>query len=581
MKKNKNILFLNTGRFYFLLIAIFFINTSCNEEFANKLEENYPATDFEENNSSVNGKVLFIIIDGVAGETVRTLAPTNILKLTKNSIYSYNGIVDAEGNRMTEAASWANLLTGVSSNLHQVTSEDFNGNQLDQYPSIVTLMKDTNPELKTALYASSTLFVDYFGNDFNEVTVNNDNDIVATSVVNELQNNNSDFVIAQFNKAKISGDTFGYPDSSEYVNSIIEIDDYIGNMVETLKARSNYQNENWMIVISTSTGGELATNGSGIDPLDDKSRNIFTLFNNKRFNPRVITKPVSTDIKYAGFGVSYSYENNNFVNASLQNPAYFDFGSNGEMTIQFMIKSKPADDGWYGYPTFLSKRAAGFNGAGWNMFLEGDYWVLNSSFAGQLYGTKISDNQWHTITAVFTRVGTVRTAKIFTDGILNAQQNANTNSMSNNTPLRIGRIPNDGDGTPNVTITNLQIYNRSFTQADVTNLSCLPVIKESHPYYENLIGYWPSDEVDQNILKERTGKLGNDVDLKLTGPFVWKDFNDSTPNVCPQALDSFFRLVPNSTDTPFQILQWLGVRIHTNWSLDGKGWSPIYKDITP
>lgn len=587
MKTNKKNISIHKRKFCFLFISIFFLSVSCNnEDSENLLQKNYSNEDFNQNDGiSASGKVLFIVIDGVQGETIRATAPTNIMGLTNNSIYSFSGLADASTNRMTQATGWANLLTGVTSDLHQVKSEDFSGNQLDQYPSIVSLMKKVRPELKSALYSTSTLFSQYFSKDFTAAsTFNNDNEKIAAAVLNELQNNNSDLVLAQFNKAQKEGDNFGY-NSTEYLNAIKEIDTYIGNLVTTLKARPNYKKENWMVVITTSTGGQLSTNESGKDPFVDESRNTFTLLYNYRFNSKIITKPVQSDVKYTGYGVNYTFGDNNYVNASLKNGSLYDFGRNGEMTVQFMIKSKAGN---FGYPTFLSKRNAAFGGAGWNMFLEGDYWVINSSMSWQLYGSKISDGQWHVITAVFNRVdkggnGDVNKLTIYTDGVKNAEGGWNSvnDQMSNTTPLRIGRIPGNGDNRPEVMVTNLQIYNRVFSDDDVASLSCLPIIKDSHPYFDKLIGYWPGDEVDQQVLKERTHKLGDNTDFLLTGGYSWKDFSEVSSNVCPQAPDSFFRLVPNASDISFQTLQWLGVRIYNDWSLDGQGWPPSYRDIQP
>src|SRR5690606_7772689 len=162
------------------------------------------------------------------------------------------------------------------------------------------------------------------------------------------------------------------------------------------------------------------------------------------------------------------------------------------------------------WPTILSKRFQGFGGPGWNIFLKGDQYWINSSMSWELAGGTVSDGDWHAVTVVFSREADVSSAvRLYTDGVFNSEAilDHTGDEVSNHVPLRIGRIPSDGDVTPDFLLTNLQIYNTALSNEDIASISCMTEVNDTHPFYENLVGYWPGNDRDQRILTERTGKM--------------------------------------------------------------------------
>jgi len=561
---------------FFVLLSM----VSCNEEFPELLKEEYA----DESIAGLEeGKVLYIIIDSASGESIRAAAPPNILGLTANSLYTFNGLGEASSVPMTSAMGWANLLTGVESNKHGVLTDDFMDNQLEQYPSFLTLIDEASPDLNTVAFSSSIDFSEHFTKDAKvEETFENDDVQVTQAVVDQLQKSNPDVILAQFHGVENAGDLYGYNNTPEYLNAILEVDDYVGDIMAALKDRPRYKQENWLVVITSNKGGEIDDTSQIVNPFEDPSRNTFTLMYSYRFNSKIIQKPVADDVSYDGFGVKYTYSSNNPVNATLKDPTLFNLGAEGEMTIQMMIKNRVGD---YSYPVFLSKREYAFSGPGWQLFLKGDFWTLSSSISYELAGSTVSDGQWHVITVVFIRKeGEESTVKIYTDGVFNEEVSYDytpNDPLQNNAPLRIGYIPNDGDVLPDLFLTNLQIYDKALTDDDIQGIYCLSEINSSHPFYGSLKGFWPGNESEGRTLHETTGTYGENADFVLSGPFSWRDFSDKSPNVCPPSPDSFYRLVPNSVDVPFQIFQWLGVRIKPDWDLDSRGWSPSYSVIQP
>ncbi|MDB5143645.1 MAG: hypothetical protein JWQ66_2358 [Mucilaginibacter sp.] len=567
---------------WLLLCFAGILMASCNKEFPNLLKQNYPA----EPTSQGHGKVLYIIIDGARGNALGDTAVSypEIKKLYDNSLYTFSAIVDAGTEPVTNASGWATQLTGVGVDKNQVTTEDFAGNKLSEFPSFISLLKNHDHNFRIAAFSASAAFADHFTQSADEKqTFENDDQAVKSAVVADLQKNDRDLILAQFHSVETAGASSNHDSTNPaYQTAFSTVDGYVGEIMTALKNRPDFAAENWLVVLTSNKGGQVSTAPpASATAFDDANRNIFTIFYSPKFSTQYLVKPSSTSIVYSSYTVKYTYANNNYVSAALSNPALYNIGNSGSYTYQFLFKNGYTNS--LGYPTVLSKRVSDFGGPGFNLFLKGTEWWINTSASSEIAGGTVSNNQWHSITMTITRANNVTTIKTYTDGKFNnsGTRTNTTDVLSNNAPLRIGRIPTNGDDRPSVFVTNLQIYNIAFTDADVAALAGRTVIDESHPYYNNLIGYWPGDEVGKKVLKERTGKMGTGSDFVLSGPYSWNYFSDYSPVLSPPIAPSFYRTVPNSVDIPLQIFQWFSVTPNVNWQLDGKAFTPTYSSVTP
>lgn len=563
--------------FSIVLLSFLLMLGGCNKDFPNKLQVN-----FKNDTLGVNAKtrkVLYIIVDGIRGRALQGINPPNIAQLVKKSIYSYDGLADVDGVGLTNAGSWANMLTGVKRDQHKIISEDFAGNNLTQYPSIITRLKQNNGGLRTASFSASAAFSNKFTGDAIENKTFEGNDLsVKNAAKEELKKEEATFVLAQFHSAEAAGSASGYEETNNaYANAILQLDTYIGDLMNTLSQRKNVAGENWLVVIASNKGGVIATDPNSTDftSYADPLRNNFVLFYNPRFSSLFIPKPDSEKIPYSSTGIRFDYATGARVTASIANPAKYDFGALGNYTVEVLMKSKTGN---YIYPTFLSKRVTAFEGAGWNMFLENGYWMINSSIADQVKGRDINDGKWHKLTVVFD--GANKKIRVYTDGQFDAEKATDKSNLNLNNPasLRLGYIPGNENTSATVMLNSLKIFNVALTTADVSAYSCKTVIAQDNPKYNNLIGYWPLQDGNGNIMKEKTGK-GDD--FQLGGAPQWESFNDVSPALCPEINAAFFTMVPNNIDIPFQIYQWMGVSVSPQWGLKGKTWDPIYSDIKP
>ncbi len=570
MKANKSIYaisFTLVKAFVFLIIL-----TSCNKEYPNILKEYGEQPDY----ASGSSKVLYIIADGVLGKTMQDLDLPNFRVIARNSLHTYGSLADYKSNTFTKESGLANLLTGVTNDKHKVVGNDFTQANLEQYPSILSRINSKASSYISATFtANESLSSSLFKDADKKVLAANDDEVI-TKTTEELLNGNSDFIVANLQEIYTVGLSNSFAsDNAEYVAALKKFDQSVGALINTLKQRKTYAQENWLVIITSSIGGPVANQTQDNTRFGDNNRNTITYFYNPNFTRGLLIRPNSTEIPFDGNAVNYTYGANQ-VNATLADASDYSFANaTDDFTINFFIKTNNTDN--HNYPIILSKRTQGFSGNGWNLFLEvrdGNNKIgWNSNISGQTFGTKqINDGKWHSFTVTVNRSGSADSVKVFTDGVLNAKNPVNTNSLNNDAPLVIGKKVGDGNSNPNMLIANLQIYNKVMTEKEVAEFSGNTFIDNSHPKYNNLIGYWPGyDDVGTNKLKDLSPNKNNMV---LTGNYNWVTYSDLVSYFRPPITDSFYKLVPNAVDLPFFIYQWFGMIPLESWRLDGKSWTP-------
>lgn len=570
MKANKSIYtisFTLVKAFVFLIIL-----TSCNKEYPNILKEYGEQPDY----ASGSSKVLYIIADGVLGKTMQDLDLPNFRVIARNSLHTYGSLADYKSNTFTKESGLANLLTGVTNDKHKVVGNDFTQANLEQYPSILSRINSKASSYTSATFtANESLSSSLFKDADKKVLAANDDEVI-TKTTEELLNGNSDFIVANLQEIYTVGLSNSFAsDNAEYVAALKKFDQSVGALINTLKQRKTYAQENWLVIITSSIGGPVANQTQDNTRFGDNNRNTITYFYNPNFTRGLLIRPNSTEIPFDGNAVNYTYGANQ-VNATLADASDYSFANaTDDFTINFFIKTNNTDN--HNYPIILSKRTQGFSGNGWNLFLEvrdGNNKIgWNSNISGQTFGTKqINDGKWHSFTVTVNRSGSADSVKVFTDGVLNAKNPVNTNSLNNDAPLVIGKKVGDGNSNPNMLIANLQIYNKAMTEKEVAEFSGNTFIDNSHPKYNNLIGYWPGyDDVGTNKLKDLSPNKNNMV---LTGNYNWVTYSDLVSYFRPPITDSFYKLVPNAVDLPFFIYQWFGMIPLESWRLDGKSWTP-------
>jgi hypothetical protein len=563
--------------------GILLVLASCNKPFP----DTRPTADGSDNaQSATRRKVLMIIVDGAVGAEVQAANPPTMNTLTDFSIYSWDALCNYKNAVVSNANGWATLLTGTESDKHAVTGADFTGNDLDEYPSLFTRIKQQKPSLFTAAYGRSADLVDSLAADADAKAAFSTDAEVKDAIVNALGSSDPDVLIAQFSDVDEAGSNVGYSASNvAYKNAILQTDSYVNEILTAMRNRTAFSSENWMVLITSNKGSNnLYTPAPGTqwNAFNDPNHNTFFINYNPRFLSQNPAKP-STIIPY--IGTTPLYVDQASSRSRVLNPTTnIDMGASGGYTIQCKVKIPP---GGYYYPAILGKRAS-FDGGqvGWVFFLEGNVWQINMSQSGngnrQVKGGVVADGEWHTLTAVVRQEGAARNVYTYTDGVPGTAKSniADWGDMSSPSPLTAGYIPGSrfgGSYSPNnFRITDIRLYNTDLPADYIAANYCKTDIDDSDPYKANLLGFWPAIAVSPE--KEMADMSGHNNPM-LVDSYNPGSFSDITSNVCPSISPSIYATVPNSVDASFQIYQWLGIIAPPAWSLDGKSWIPSYIDV--
>lgn len=582
--------FLNIG-----IILNCFLLVSCNRDFPDLLQDKQYGND----TSGVSGKerkVLYLIVDGAMGTAVQQIAPPAISALTETAVYTWNGISGFQDEDTTIAGAWASMMTGVMSDKHKVVSDDFAGNQLPQYPSIITRLKQINAGVKTAVFASSRSFNQYLSADATIDSTFADNDSrVASSVINELQKDKDiKLLVGQFHSVATAGKSYGYSASTtQYSTALLAVDSYIGSIVTALKNRANYNNENWLIIVSSDANeGAIATSVTDQTKFGDPVRNSFIIIHNNAFNNTYYGKPNTTigASPYRGTAVHlFGYGSTGVKETVTDTKGLYDVPRGKSLTIEAKVKFNRKADGSvsYSYPPFLSKTAArSGNTPGWSFFRVGNdisfYVSTSSSHVGPV-GAVIEDDQWHTIAGtIFWNSGNTFMARLYLDGAKVGEEESplqlsTDNIVSTSNALNIGYQPEVFTSDYiDMYATDVRVWSAALPDATIARYSCMNEIPSDHPYINNLVGDWTLREGSGSVLYDLSPSGQNGT---IQGNYSWDSFNEYSNAVCPQADDNYYKTVPNNVDIPFQIFQWLSINILQDWGLNGKYWTTSYNNI--
>lgn len=233
-------------------------------------------------------KAVFIGYDGVRADTFRDLdtheksAINSVLNDGGHAYLSYAGGINFPyyNIQATDSApGWTSMLTGE---LYYKTGVLWNGyDKNDKYPTLLKSLIDDGMADKTSFYSAwggyltSTLKSEVestkaAGYDANYVDaaefvekqeyeqLGADTDVAVTKLaVADLQKADcSDFIFALYESTDEYGHATTYhPDNEQYMNAFAFEDGLAQQIVDSIKARPTYDEEDWLIIMSSDHGG--------------------------------------------------------------------------------------------------------------------------------------------------------------------------------------------------------------------------------------------------------------------------------------------------------------------------------------
>ncbi|KQR93391.1 hypothetical protein ASG01_09390 [Chryseobacterium sp. Leaf180] len=499
--------------------------------------------------SAQTKKVLFIGIDGCRPDVMMSSNTPNIQGLLPTAIYSLDAITLAptwSGN------GWSTMLSGVYHNKHNVQDNNFTAPNFTAYPDFLSRIETYNANLKTISLAhwapiNNTIIQNA------DVKTNFSTDLaVKNAAVNALQNDNPDVLFVDFDDVDHAGHSYGFSSAvPQYVTSIQVTDTYVGEILTAMKNRSTYNNENWLVVVTTDHGAtDTAHGGANLS-----ERDIFSIYSNPSFTSQQISKTQNQNTP--------TYNRVNFPAGTYAKPSVqsgFNFGATQDFTVEFWIKP---NSNYTSDPVFIGNK-------NWNNGYNKGFVISGSS--GQnfkmnigdgsnrldLTGGKLVTNQWKHIAVTFDRDGL---ATMYDDGVPVTVGKLNTiGDITSNLPLTINQ---DGTNTYSVNLAasykDIRIWNAKLSNEAILQWANQDVTS-SHPFYANLLANYKMTEASGNTLTD-SGPLGNNA--TITG----------SPTRNLQTSETFtiqnYLNTPRQTDHFPTVLNWLCIPVQSVWGIDG------------
>ena len=220
-------------------------------------------------------KVLVIGIDGCRSDALKSAETPNLDRLIREGVLVENTEIIGErptGSDTISGPGWSSILTGVWADKHGVTDNEFQGANYREYPHFFRRLKDARPDAATASLVSWPPIHERIvtAADVSKALLGETKDYVAADkrVAAEasrlLAEQNPDAVFVYFGNVDETGHKAGFhPTITEYREAIEEVDRHVGTVLESIRSRANYPQEDWLVLVCTDHGGRGTGHGDG------------------------------------------------------------------------------------------------------------------------------------------------------------------------------------------------------------------------------------------------------------------------------------------------------------------------------
>lgn len=512
------------------------------------------------NIQSQTRKVLFIGIDGCRADVLMGANTPAIDDLLTHAVYSTDGLC---AFKTWSGNGWSSMLTGVWHTKHGVTDNTFSGANFTNYPDFISRMETYNSALKTISCV-------HWG-PINTTIIQNANikntyatDLeVKNGAVAALNTDNPDVLFVAFDDVDHAGHTYGFDSTiSQYVSTIETTDSYVAAVVAAMKSRPNYANEDWLVVVTTDHGGNLAGHGGGTI----EERTIFNIYSNPNFTTQQLSKSVVSN--------AATFNESRFVATSFAKPVNqtpFSFGTTQDFTIEFWIKA----NNYTGDPALISnKNWGGGTNPGFVISAQsGKFWKVNIGDGTDrldIEGGYLQPGTWHHLAVSFDRDG-LMTA--YEDGaVVGYEKMQNINSITSGLPFVINQ-----DGTTTYSLKfdgsyrDIRVWNSVIPNDVLVEWATKPVTS-GHPFYSQLLANYKCEETSGTTLLD-SGPNSNNA--TITGSVTRQTGQSNTFAVNDYAATT------REPDNAVTALNWMCVPIQTAWNLDGKSHVAVCETLPP
>ena len=209
-------------------------------------------------------KLLFIGIDGCRSDALKIANTPNIDKLIDTGLLIENSFCSVNEQPTVSGPGWSTMLTGVWYDKHGVSDNSFSESHLDKYLPFNSLMKKGNKQYHVASFIMWKPIHEHIfkkSMDHNKLLPKFDDGIAkeASKYIKKLE---LDALFLNFDHVDHAGHWYGFnPQKKKYIKAIEKVDGYIGKVVDSMKTRASFEDEDWLIIITSDHGGKKRSHG--------------------------------------------------------------------------------------------------------------------------------------------------------------------------------------------------------------------------------------------------------------------------------------------------------------------------------
>ncbi|MEV7542804.1 alkaline phosphatase family protein [Streptomyces sp. NPDC089915] len=212
-------------------------------------------------------KVLVIGLDGVVLDRVKAANAPRLKGLMAEGLTARSTLYASPMAATSSGPGWSTIATGVWPDKHGVKDNSFTGKNYGAYPDFLTRAENAKPALNT--YAAADwepiTSTDAGGPIFSakvdkRLSLKGDRDgygtedpKIATAASAELRDGNPDASFVYFGQVDGAGHSYGAA-SQQYLDAIGRVDTLVGQVLDAVKARPTYAQENWKVLVTTDHG---------------------------------------------------------------------------------------------------------------------------------------------------------------------------------------------------------------------------------------------------------------------------------------------------------------------------------------
>ena len=502
-------------------------------------------------------KALMIGIDGVRPDALVAAETPNMDGLMANGTYS----LDALNSGITiSGPGWSSLLTGVWPDKHGVTDNSFNGQNYENFPHLFQRIEEFNPDLNTYSISQWHPINDEIASGVADAVndVDNHSDYVAEAAIEVLSQNDPDILFLHFDDVDHAGHNYGFaPDVENYIGAIETVDQAIGEVLTALYSRPTYDDEEWVIIVSTDHGGINYSHGGNTI----EERQIFMIVSGDGIQHQVIEADsiLTTVLPVENcMGDSTELYFNGSAYAEVSGSMLFDFDSEIDFTVECRVRTDQSGD-----VAIITDKDwdSGFN-PGWvfSFNVNGGPWKVNvgdGTNRVDIEGSEIADGEWHMLSATFDRDGMLT---IYEDGVqIGETSMADIGDISASGQIFMG-ADSEQDYFYNGYIAEARIFQGLLEPSTIQDWACSH-LDGTHPDFGFLVSQWSMNDGQGSSLMNQGA---NAIGTTLVGA-EWQNTADTA-----YVWEMDFSNTPRQVDFMVSAIEHLCIPILEEWELDGE-----------